>query len=117
MRARREGADLALHPQQAGRRAGGGADHVRGGLDLGAQRELLQLGRVQRPEQVASEDQVDSRHMPELVPAGAAAEQAAEVILAAREGLLARTGSSGDRRVVETDEPVWDEGRVSRVRG
>ncbi|WP_371680835.1 hypothetical protein [Streptomyces sp. NBC_01276] len=55
--------------------------------------------------------------MPELVPAGAAAEQAAEVILAAREGLLARTGSSGDRRVVETDEPVWDEGRVSRVRG
>ncbi|MGO4458116.1 TetR/AcrR family transcriptional regulator [Streptomyces sp. M-16] len=35
------------------------------------------------------------RVVPELVPAGAAAEQAAEVILAAREGLLARTAAGG----------------------
>ncbi|KIZ15885.1 hypothetical protein [Streptomyces natalensis] len=35
------------------------------------------------------------RVLPELVPPGASAEQAAEVILAAREGLLARTAAGG----------------------
>ncbi|MER5808276.1 TetR family transcriptional regulator C-terminal domain-containing protein [Streptomyces sp. NPDC002033] len=35
------------------------------------------------------------RVLPELVPDGAAAEQAAEVVLAAREGLLARTAAGG----------------------
>ncbi|MER6031090.1 TetR/AcrR family transcriptional regulator [Streptomyces sp. NPDC001851] len=35
------------------------------------------------------------RVLPELVPPGASAEQAAEVILAAREGLLARTTAGG----------------------
>ncbi|MFE3760788.1 TetR/AcrR family transcriptional regulator [Streptomyces sp. NPDC059104] len=35
------------------------------------------------------------RVLPELVPAGAAAEQAAEVVLAAREGLLVRTAAGG----------------------